>query len=260
MSVLSFVSAKGSPGVSTTLGTLAWLWGDDVVLAELDPAGGDLALRHRGLAGRPLDEDRGLLSYGAAIRGGSEVALADHLQRTEDGIDVLVGVGTPGQARGLATAWNHIGRGLRSQSGDVLVDGGRYVPGSAIGPVLEQSRVLVVVARTDLPGVAHLRSRLTAIQETARAGGLEGVRVAYLLVGDAGDARAAADIEKLLGSAGLRAAPLGVVHHEPKVVATLDSAPGRRLRRSTYVRSVGEVKSRLRELAGAPSTSTAGRI
>lgn len=255
MSLITFVSAKGSPGVSTAVTTLASVWPTPAVVADLDVIGGDIALRHRTEDGAPLLENRGLLSLGAALRGGDQTDLGDHLQATQDGLLVLTGVSTPGQVRGLGTAWPHIGTVMRAHAADVLVDGGRFVPGSPLTPVIERSSALVFLARADLEGLAHLRTRLTALQESIRTGSLEGTRVGYALVGDPGDARGSADTERLLASAGIRAELLGVIAHDPRAVVGLRTDSPRRLRRSLYIRSLLGVAERVRTFAGARAGS-----
>lgn len=251
MTLITFASAKGSPGVSTTVTSLASLWPTTVVAADLDPVGGDFALRHRTEDNVPLAENRGLVSLGAALRGGDEARLDDHLQRTDDGLLVLTGVASPGQVRGLGTAWPHIARVMAAHSSDVLVDAGRYVSGSPVGPVIERSHALVFVARADLEGLSHLRTRLGVLQESIRTGALEGLKVGYLLVGDPGDARGQADTERLFASAGLSATALGTVAHDPRTVQNLNTDSPRRLRRSTYVRSLLEVGERIRSFSGS---------
>jgi hypothetical protein len=250
MSLITFISAKGSPGVSTAVTTLASLWPRPVVAADLDIVGGDIALRHRTGDGSPLQENRGLMSLGAALRSGDQSDLDDHLQATEDGLLVLTGVSTPGQTRGLGTAWPHIGAALRAHDADVLVDGGRFVPGSPLTPVMECSSALVFVARADLEGLAHLRTRLSALQESIRIGSMEGTRIGYTLVGDPGDVRGTTDTERLLASAGISASLLGVIGHDPRAVAGLQVDSPRRLRRSLYIRSLIDVAERIRTFAG----------
>ena len=64
MSLVALVSAKGSPGVTTTALALAGTWPENrrVLLAELDPAGGDLAPRFG------LHADPGVVQLGSAFR------------------------------------------------------------------------------------------------------------------------------------------------------------------------------------------------
>src|SRR5690625_1355513 len=93
--------AKGSPAVTTTATALAMTWQRDVVLADLDPAGGDVALRARTPNEDVLDPDVGLLSLAAAARRGlAPEEVPDHLQVIDGGTHVLAGVPRPGRGPG----------------------------------------------------------------------------------------------------------------------------------------------------------------
>lgn len=255
MVLYSFASAKGSPGVSLAVTALASLWGEPVIAADLDPVGGDLALRHRAPGGMPLDEDRGLVSLGAALRGGNEGELDQHLQPTDDGLRVLTGVNSPGQVHGLGTSWPHIATTLRTFDSDVLADCGRFTPGSPITPVIEASSAVIFIARSDLEGLAHLRHRLGALQESVRMGTIADLRVGYALVGNPGDTREAQDTERLLASSGLTAKPVGVIAYDPRAVVGLQTESARKLRRSLYIRSLFDVAERVRALAASRLSS-----
>jgi MinD-like ATPase involved in chromosome partitioning or flagellar assembly len=263
MALIAFASAKGSPGVTQTVAGLASVWSRDVVVADLDPVGGDLGLRLRRNDGMPLDHDNGLLSYGAAVRSGQAADLADHLQRAEDGTQVLVGVAGPGQVQGLGPAWPHIGAGLRASASDVLADCGRLAPGSPALPVLERASAIVMVVRSDVAAIFHLRERLGWMSDTLRTASGDRVPSAVLLVGDAGDRRSADDLARLLASGGIDVPVLGTVAHDPKTVAILPSISERALRRSLFYRSLLDVTTRVqalvasREVGWAPDTEKA---
>lgn len=62
MALVAFVSAKGSPGATTTALLCAALWPSPVLLVDADTEGGDVALRLRREDGAPVDRSRGLLS------------------------------------------------------------------------------------------------------------------------------------------------------------------------------------------------------
>lgn len=251
MTLISFASAKGSPGVTQTVTGLATVWARDVVVADLDPVGGDIGLRLRRGDGLPLDHDDGLLSYGAALRGGKPADVAEHLQRAEDGTRVLVGVAGPSQVQGLGAAWPYIGASLRSAAPDVLADCGRLAPGSPVLPVIERSSALIMVARSDIAALAHLRERLGWLQDTLRANGGEPVPTGVLLVGDPTDQRSADDLGRLLASGGIDVPVLGTVAYEPKIVKILPSASERTLRRSLFVRSLHDVRTRVQALVAS---------
>ena len=71
MALIVVASDKGSPGVTTTAITLAAVWPRRALLAELDPSGGDVALRLRGPRGAPLSPEVGLISLAVGVRRGS---------------------------------------------------------------------------------------------------------------------------------------------------------------------------------------------
>jgi hypothetical protein len=69
MGLVVIGSAKAAPGVTTLTVALSALSAEPAIAADLDPDGGDLALRYRRPDGAPLDTEVGLLSLAAALRG-----------------------------------------------------------------------------------------------------------------------------------------------------------------------------------------------
>lgn len=255
MTLVSFVSAKGSPGVTQTAAGLALLWPRRAAVADLDPIGGDLTYLLRDEQGEPFDESRGLLSLGAAVRGGADADLLDHTQVTSSGIRALVGVARPSQVQALGASWQHVGQALRRAELDVFADCGRVHPGNPTMAVLERSDAVVFVVRPDVSGVAHLRERLGALREPLRLGAIDGIPVGVAVVGSPKHQRDAEDIEQLLASAGLQATSLGVVAHDPKTVGILHTSEGRAVRRSLLVRSLHDLSTRLQQLLESPLRS-----
>jgi MinD-like ATPase involved in chromosome partitioning or flagellar assembly len=251
MTLIAFASAKGSPGVTQTVMGLASVWTREAVVADLDPVGGDVGLRLGRSDGLPLDHDNGLLSYGAAVRSGQAADLTEHLQRAENGTRVLVGVAGPGQVQGLGPAWPHIGAGLRGAPTDVLADCGRLSPGSPAMPVLERASAVVMVARSEIAALAHLRERLRWMSDALRATQGDHVPTAVVLVGDASDQRSADDLARLLASSGIDVPVLGTVAYDPKTVRNLPTISERALRRSLFQRSLLDVASRVQALVAA---------
>lgn len=248
MTLISFASAKGSPGVTQMIAGLTAVWPQPSVFADLDPIGGDVALRFRADGGEPLELDSGLVSLGAALRGGDVADLEEHLQTTEDGMNVLVGITAPGQGQGLGTAWPHIAATLQRFEQDVLADCGRFNPGSPVFPVIEASSALVFVARSELSALAHLRERLMALREPLGVGHIDSVPIGVVLVGDPRDSRSVEDTDRLFASVGLPVRTLGTVAHDPKTVRALATGGGRNVGRSPLFRSLIDVGERLRTL------------
>jgi hypothetical protein len=200
-------SAKGSPGVTVSALAMTLAWPGPVLLAECDPAGGDLAagfLRETGMEGR------GLAPLGASLRRGR---LAEDLwsqlvdlapgERTSLTRLVLPGFSEPGQARawtdadapGGPTGWHQLaalftrlsssqgrsgpvgetGGGWR---GEVIADCGRLAAPDQAVPVLAAADLVVLVARPVLPSV---RAAAAGLADLSR----QGIGpVGLLMVGD----------------------------------------------------------------------------
>jgi len=103
--VVAVIGAKGAPGATTAAVALALCWPRPVLLADADPAGGDIAA-----AGfRRCRVGRGLLSFAAATRHAPRATaaeLAAHVAAVPDAPGVL-----------LLLAWPMPGRPVRWMSG-----------------------------------------------------------------------------------------------------------------------------------------------
>lgn len=251
MGLYVVASAKGSPGVTTTAVVLAGAWPAEPVLADLDPAGGDVALRYRDEAGVPLDPDKGLLSLGAAVRRGSpEVPVLDHVQRVSGGLEVLAGVTSPSQVQGLGPAWLHLARAMKVvPERDVIADCGRLMPGSATVPVLQHADAVLMIARPTVEGLSHLRERLHSFSETLQFGTFEAVPVGVALVTSYRDSRVVGDVQAILDRARLPVTVLGILAEDEKAAEAIRIGDGRRARKSLLLRSAADVAERLHRLA-----------
>ena len=88
MALIAVAADKGAPGVTTTAISLAAVWPRRVVLAELDPFGGDVAYRLRGPRGVPLSPETGVLSLALAVRrGAAPEAIFEHVQQLDGGLE-----------------------------------------------------------------------------------------------------------------------------------------------------------------------------
>lgn len=258
--LIAFASAKGSPGVTTTVNVLGDVWPADVLVADFDPAGGDLALRHRDPQGEPLDPERGLLSLAAAARRGvAQNELAYHVQSVDGGLDVIAGVARPEQVTGIGPVWPALAHSLRATGVDVLVDCGRITPGTPVMPVLSAADAVVFVARPSVESYAHLRERLRWLAEPLQIGQLGSIPVGVIVVTSPSDSSAARDLNRLLEYAGLQVSVLGRIADDPKAVRALVGAGGKRLDKSLLVRSAREIAASVRSGAANRANSTAGR-
>ncbi len=267
MGLYVLAAAKGSPGVTTAAVALAGIWPGEPILADLDPAGGDVALRYRDSAGQPLDPDRGLLSLGAAVRRGTaEVRLTDHVQQISGGLEVLAGVSSPDQVQGLGPTWQHLAKSLRSVPGrDVIADCGRLTPGSATVPVLQSADAVLMLARPTLEGLSHLRELIRGLSDLLRLGSYDPVPVGVALVTSYRDARSASSLQAILAQAGLSASVLGVLAEDDKAASAIRTGDSRRARQSLLMRSATDIGERLRALgrergeAAAPAPQPIGQ-
>lgn len=181
-------SGKAAPGVTASTWAMALGWPSALLVADCDPAGGDMAA---GLAGR-VRTGEGLLSWSMAARREVSVQraaalLAEHAVQLPERPEVWLMPGFATSTQGAsftAEAWERLAAALASTSTsmgrDVLVDAGRLVTDRGCWPVLRAAdRVLLAVRRSvrsvhaaqDAAG--RLRSEL---------GDLE--KVAALVVGD----------------------------------------------------------------------------
>lgn len=258
--LIAVASAKGSPGVTTTVNVLGDIWPTSVLVADLDPAGGDFALRHRDPRGEPLDPERGLLSLAAAARRSvAQDELEHHVQTIDGGLDILAGVSRPEQVTGIGPAWPALAHSFRTAAADVLVDCGRVTPGTPLMPVLSAADALVFVARPSVESYAHLRERLRWLAEPLQVGQLGSIPVGVVLVSSAADSTAERDLDRLLQYAGLQVSVLGRIALDPKAVSALLGQSGRRLDRTLLVRSARQAATAVRSLATSRSdTATRG--
>lgn len=189
MAVVSLLSAKGSPGVTTTALLTAALWPRPVLLLDADPAGGDVAVRLPADAGGPLDADRGMLPLlTAARRGLSPAQLLEQVQAGAGGTGVVAGLAGPEQSAAAAATWPALAAavgGIAGASGhDVVVDAGRTAPDAVHLPLLRTSDVVVLVLRADVSGVLHARERVRGLATALRRGDGLLPRFGVVVVGD----------------------------------------------------------------------------
>ena len=204
MALIAMVSAKGSPGVSTAALACTLAWSGRTLLAECDPAGGDILSGY--LAGLEIPPI-GLLNLAIAeLRGRA----ADEFGRQVIDLDkdhpghrlVLPGIADPVQAGTVRPTWPRLAEffaGLdRGEHGyDVIADCGRLTTSTPPWPVLHRADLVLMVVRATsvrtispaMPAVAQLRKELT---ENGRGAGSLGL----LLVGDG--PYPAADIQQRL--------------------------------------------------------------
>ncbi|ASW53103.1 hypothetical protein [Plantactinospora sp. KBS50] len=171
MAIIALVSAKGSPGVTTTALACALSWNRRVVLAECDPAGGSIMA---GYLGGALEGPRGIgeLAVGELRDGNLDEAFWSQLvdldaPRRERLL--LPGVVDPAQAGSVTPLWQRFADVFASldrgrPAYDVLVDCGRLAVPGPPWPLLRAAAVVLVVTGAELPELSSTKSVVRAIQ------------------------------------------------------------------------------------------------
>jgi hypothetical protein len=241
MGLIAFACAKGSPGVTTSVLALASVWpaSQPVIVAELDPAGGDLATRF----GRSFEP--GVISLAAAARRNSGSAtVTEHCQQVLGGVDVLVAPASPDQVNAALRllddrrAWAE----LRSGEPEILADCGRLGDESTVAHLVQASTLLVLFARPLLSELHHLHSRLPALQTLAG-------RMGLVLVGNG--PYSVSEVAETLSIE-----VLGSVPSDPDAARILAGAPGSRraLARLPLLRAASALVELL-QIATAPAVA-----
>lgn len=168
--MIALVSAKGSPGVTCAALALTLTSSAQCLLAECDPAGGDLLA---GYLQGTLSAQRGLAPLAVAeLRGQSAAEFdaqlvdldAPHRRRL-----LLPGVSDPAQAATVASVWQPIADRLRQWGSGagrrVIIDCGRLVDTHFGWPLLRQADRVLLVLRGTLPSVSSGVPALRLLRE-----------------------------------------------------------------------------------------------
>ena len=241
--LIALCSAKGAPGVTTSGLALALSWPRPVVLAELDPAGGDVLPGYG--RGEPLGGGLADLEL-AARRGGPARHLDSQLLRldSEGRARLLPGLGDPAGARHVD--WNRLAAVLAAvEDGavDVVADCGRRRAEHFPAAVVQRAAAVVLATGSTLRAV---RAATQAIAELRQRGACPGM-LGTLVIGP-GEPYGEREISEALG-----VPSVGSLPRDPKAAAVLsDGAPaGRLFAQSALLRAARSTAARLAESAAA---------
>lgn len=177
MALIALAADKGSPGVTTAAVALSAVWPRRVLLAETDPAGGDLVYRSAAAHGGPLNPNTGMLSIAATARRGLVPdQLWDHVQPLSGGLEVLVGLGIAEQAAGLAGLWPTLGRAFAQLAdspnapADVIADCGRISGDTPAVELFPHAALVLLLSRTEPEAIARVRDRAAALSAKLHGG------------------------------------------------------------------------------------------
>ncbi|MGP3971005.1 hypothetical protein [Streptomyces sp. 6N223] len=256
MALIALAADKGAPGVTTTAVALAALWPRRALLAEADPAGGDLVYRSVGANGRPLDPSTGILSLAATARRGiAAEQLWDHAQRLSGGLDVIVGLAASEQAAGLTGQWNALGRAFaelaqsphQEAAADVLADLGRLDAHSPANALLPHAALLLLVTRTQPENIAHVRDRAAALHAKLHgpqrgAAPLAQPQIGVVLIADPQQGgKLASQLNEMLIAAQSGARVVGLIAEDTAGAEQLAGRRRGRLDKSLLVRSARQL-------------------
>lgn len=248
MALIAIASDKGAPGVTTAALALAAVWPRPVLLAECDPAGGDLVYRFPAVGGGHLDPRRGVLSLAVVARRGMQPhQVWEHVQKLHGGLDVLAGVTNAEQGTGLSLLWGPIGKVLASlPQADVIADCGRLGADGPLYDLLAEATTVVLVTKVHVADVIRLRDRAAAFAAAAQSRGRRGFGVGVVVVADHKKFRASlGEVQHVLGQAHAPATVLGGIAHDPKGADLLSGEWGGNLDRTLLIKTAREVAQHL---------------
>jgi hypothetical protein len=262
MALVAVASDKGSPGVTTASVVLAAVWPRPVLLAECDPAGGDLVYRFPAADGSQLNPGRGMLSLAVAARRGLRPEqIWEHTQALHGGLAVLTGVSTAEQGAGLDPLWGAVGGTLAQlPQGDVIADCGRIGVEGPPHDLLAHAAAIILITRHDLGEVVRLRERLPALMAALDRRDRMSTTISVVVIADHKRFHAAlAEVGEALGHGrGRRVGVAGGLAYDPRAARQLHGEWGSRLDKSLLARTARDVAGHLAGSLPALSMSSAG--
>ncbi|WP_219414189.1 hypothetical protein [Pseudonocardia nigra] len=234
--LITLLSAKGSPGVTTAALALAAEWPYTAVMIDADPSGGDVAA---GLGRGSWPPASTLIGLAVEARHTPvEAALRRLVVRPAAHCPLtLAGLTTPEQSAALP--WQQLAVGFRAISdADLLCDGGRYTPSDGVASLLHASDHVVLVTRSALPPVRAVARLVPVLRDEVLAADC----LLSILVVGGGRPYAASDIATNCGAALLGELPL-----DPRAafVWSEGQSPRRGFGRSQLQRAARDIAARL---------------
>jgi hypothetical protein len=254
MGLIVVAADKGAPGVTTTALALAAVWPRPVLLAECDPAGGDIAFRFPAADGERLDPRRGTLSLAVAARRGLQPGQVwEHTQKLYGGIDVLLGVTNADQGASLSVFWGQLGQVLASVPGaDVIADCGRLGADGPVTDLLAEASRVLLLTRAEVGEVIRLRDRVVALAAAVEKRGRRGFSADVVVIADQKNFKAElTEVAHALGqgreprASRAPARVAGGIVSDARAAGLLRGHWGGKLDKSMLIRSVREIAGQL---------------
>ncbi|MFE5035533.1 hypothetical protein [Streptomyces sp. NPDC056683] len=264
MALIAIAADKGSPGVTTAAVALAAVWPRRVLLAEADPAGGDLVYRSAAAHGGPLNPNTGMLSIAATARRGLVPdQLWDHVQPLSGGLEVLVGLGVAEHAAGLAGLWPTLGHAFAALAdspnapADVIADCGRISGDTPAVEMFPHAALVLLVSRAEPEALARVRDRAAALAQKLHGGPRGAAALATPLIGvvlvadPSSSGKLVNQVNDMLVHAQTGARVVGTIADDPAGADQLAGRKRGRLDKSLLIRSARKVTADLHQQYGA---------
>jgi hypothetical protein len=248
MGLIVVAADKGAPGVTTTALALAAVWPRAVLLAECDPAGGDLAYRFPAAGGARLDPRRGMLSLAVAARHGLQPGQVwEHTQKLYGGMDVLLGVTNAEQGTSLSMLWGQLGRVLAGvPQADVIADCGRLGTDGPVTDLLAEASEVLLLTRAEVGEVIRLRDRAVALAAAVEKRGRRGFTADVVVIADQKNFKAElAEVAQALSQGRAPARVVGGIVSDSRGAGLLRGQWGGKLDKSLLIRSVRDIAGQL---------------
>ncbi len=251
-------SGKAAPGVTTSTWALALTWPGPLLVADCDPAGGDMA---PGLLAGRVSTEHGLLSWSSSARRGIPVMaaasmFAQHVVELPERRGVWFLPGFTNATQGFSFTdeiWERLALALERNSAamgrDALVDAGRLVGDRGSWPVLRAADHVLLAVRPSVRSVHAAQDAVTKLRyELGDLG-----KVSALVIGSgpypAGEVSAA--LQMSLG---------GVLPDDRPAASVLSDGAGlsitKQVQRSALLNAAGGLARRLAESRSHPDAST----
>ncbi|MFZ6003068.1 MAG: hypothetical protein ACOYXM_03975 [Actinomycetota bacterium] len=230
--LLGLVSAKGSPGVTTTALAFAAV-ADDGLLVELDPSGGSIEC-WTGATGEP-----GLTRVASGLRrSAGQGAVVEHVVEAPHGVRaILAPTAGPFAESTVAMTRDRLAPALRDLDGTtVVLDGGRWSRSQPTAHRIDACDVVGIVCAPTVDGVEAARWLVEPLQADVAG------RVFVLLVGER--PYPASEVASAIG-----VPTAGALAWDPGGVSSLlTRGNGRGWARSPLARSARSALAQIREL------------
>jgi hypothetical protein len=189
MALITLISAKGSPGVTTTSLAFAMTWTSPVIMAECDPSGGSVL---PGFLRGQLSGDRGIVPLAVAELRNERLAvdfwrhLVDFDPPRQQRL-LLPGITEPAQSGSLEPIWGRLAAffaGLEARHNyDVLADCGRLVAPHTPLPLIYAADVVLLLVRPFLPSISATASAIRTLRPALAEQGSGPDTLGLVLVG-----------------------------------------------------------------------------